>query len=117
MAIKRSFEEELQAIKDSFEPKLCFSCASAPGNSGGATARATPSTTAGASAVCRCGTPSQYNIDLLLHKAQRIAHKLHSIPSLYPDDRQLLVNLQSCIKEAKKQNNYEPNARLDLFPP
>lgn len=60
---------------------------------------------------------TQYEIDRNIEKAQAIARRLHSIPTLYPQDRELLISLQYFLKTAKNINNYEPNARLNLFPP
>lgn len=113
----RNFKQELAAIEKTFEPQGGLSCASASGDLRRTAAHATPSTTAGARAVCNSNTISHYNVHYTLEKAQRIAKRLHSIPNLYPDDRTLLVQLQFFIKQAKKANNYDPNTKLELFPP
>jgi hypothetical protein len=73
--------------------------------------RDTPPTTAGARAV------RQYDIDFQLEKAKRLAIKLHQFPGLFPEDRELIIQLQLAIKKAKKLNGYDPNERLNLFPP
>lgn len=88
-------------------------CGRGEGDTGnaGRPARDTPSTTAGARAI------RQYNIDLQLEKARRIAIKMHAFPGLFPEDRQLIIQLQLAIKKAKRMNGYEPNTTLDLFPP
>lgn len=82
----------------------------AHGNAG-TPSRDTPPTTAGARAI------RQYDIDFQLEKAKRLAIKMHQLPGLFPEDRELIIQLQLAIKIAKKLNGYEPNARLNLFPP
>lgn len=80
------------------------------GNAGRPT-RDTPSTTAGARAL------RQYDIDYQLEKAKRLAIKMHQFPGLFPEDRELIIQLQLAIKKAKKLNGYDPNTRFNLFPP
>ncbi len=70
-----------------------------------------PSTTANAHAL------RQYNIDFQLEKAKRLAIKMHSFPGLFPEDRELIIQLQLALKKAKKFNGYDPNTKLEHFPP